>query len=288
MAAAAGSGALLLSLAGTGQASAETAASRVVDYTALGDSYAAAPGLPDQTDATCARSNRNYPSLVAQRQDWRLTDVSCSGATTSDVSGSQGGVAPQLNAVTRATDVVSVTIGGNDIGFTDILATCAGLTMSDPAGAPCREHFTESGTDRLSGVVRRTGPKVSAVLKDVHRRAPHARVLVVGYPDLFPDNGVGCTSSTVPLAMGDFAYLRDTQKRLNAMLAREARAAGARYVDTYTPSIGHDMCQPEGKRWIEPLVTAPPVAPAHPNAQGEQAMAAAVDRALRSCWHHLW
>jgi lysophospholipase L1-like esterase len=282
---AAGSGALVLSLAGTGQAAAGTAASRVVNYSALGDSYASAPGVADQVDSTCARSDRNYPSLTAQHQHWRLTDVSCSGATTSDVAGPQGSVAPQLNALTRATDVVSVTVGGNDIGFTGVLTTCAGLTTSDPAGAPCREHFTAGGTDQLAAAVRQTGPKVAAVLHDVHRRAPHARVLVVGYPDLFPDDGVGCTSSTVPLAMGDFAYLRDTEKKLNAMLAHEARTAGARYVDTYTTSVGHDMCRPEGQRWIEPLVTTPPIAPAHPNAQGEQSMSAAVEGALRCTQH---
>ncbi|MBV2357492.1 SGNH/GDSL hydrolase family protein [Streptomyces sp. J2-1] len=258
-----------------------------MDYTALGDSYAAAPGVPSVVDAACGRSDGNYPSLTARSHGWRLTDVSCSGATTADLTGSQNGLAPQLDAVNAGTDVVSVTIGGNDIHFTDDLATCAGLTSSDPAGAPCKTHFTADGTDRLAELVDQTGPKVSSVLRDVRRRAPHAKILVVGYPALFPDDGTGCTSGTVPLAMGDFAYLRDTTKKLNGMLARQARSAGARYVDTYTPSIGHDMCQPEGRRWIEPLVTAPPVAPAHPNARGEQAMSAAVDRALR-CVRHLW
>lgn len=287
MAVAAGSGALALSLAGVGQAEAATGSARTVNYTALGDSYASAPGVADQVDTTCARSDRNYPSLTAQHNHWRLTDVSCSGATTANMAGPQGSVAPQLTAVTRATDVVSVTIGGNDIGFSDDLATCTGLTSSNPAGAPCQEHFTADGTDQLAARINQTGPKVAAMLRSVHQRAPHARVVVVGYPALFPDDGVGCTSSTVPLAAGDFAYLRDTEKKLNAMLAREALLGGAQYVDTYTPTIGHDMCRPEGERWIEPLVTTPPVAPAHPNAQGETAMSAAVTRAL-SCVLHRW
>jgi RNA polymerase sigma factor (sigma-70 family) len=282
MAVAAGSGAFALSLAGIGQADAAVGGARTTTYTALGDSYASAPGVAGQVDSTCARSDHNYPSLTAQQKQWRLTDVSCSGATTADMAGSQSGVAPQLTAVTGATDVVSVTIGGNDIGFSTDLATCAGLTSSNPAGAPCRDHFTADGTDQLAARVDQTGSRIAAVLRDVHRQAPHARVLVVGYPDLFPDDGVGCTSSTVPLAAGDFPYLRDTEKKLNAMLAREALLGGARYVDTYTPTIGHDMCRPDGQRWIEPLVTAPPVAPAHPNAQGEAAMSAAVVRTL-SC-----
>lgn len=282
MAVAAGSGALALSLAGVGQVEAAGGGARTVSYTALGDSYASAPGVVEQVDPTCARSDHNYPSLTARQRHWRLTDVSCSGATTADMARPQGSLSPQLTAVTRTADVVSVTIGGNDIGFSSDLATCAGLTSSNPAGAPCRTYFTADGTDQLAVRINQTGPKVAAVLRGIHRRAPHARVVVVGYPDLFPEDGVGCTSSTVPLAAGDFAYLRDTEKKLNAMLAHVAHRGGARYVDTYTPTIGHDMCRPEGVRWIEPLVTAPPVAPAHPNVQGENAMSTAVTRAV-SC-----
>ncbi|MFJ9352599.1 hypothetical protein [Streptomyces sp. NPDC101237] len=103
--------------------------------------------------------------------------------------------------------------------------------------------------------------------------------MVVGCPDLFPADGVGCTSSTVPLAAGDFAYLRDTEKGLDAMPARVAHRSGGHCMDTYTPAIGHDVCRPQGVRRIEALVAPPPVAPAHPNLQGETAMSAAVTRA---------
>ncbi|MGW2954582.1 GDSL-type esterase/lipase family protein, partial [Streptomyces eurythermus] len=106
-------------------------------------------------------------------------------------------------------------------------------------------------------------------------RAPHARVLVVGYPDLLPDDGSGCFPQ-VPFAAGDFAYLRDTEKRLNRMLRLVAGVNGAEYVDTYGPTAGHDMCQAPADRWIEPLRPAAPAAPAHPNARGEAAMAQAV------------
>lgn len=254
-------------------------ASGPVDYVALGDSYASGPGIPGQVDPVCARSDHNYPSVLAAAERWRLTDVSCSGATTAALAGPQGTVPPQFGALDRGTDVVTVTIGGNDLGFTNNLATCAGLTAKDPAGAPCRDFFTADGTDKLATRVKETGPKIAEVLRGIHQRAPRAQVLVVGYPVLFPDNGVGCTSAAVPIAAGDFAYLRDTEKKLNAELARQAFLGGARYVDTYTPTIGHDMCRPAGERWVEPLVPSEPVAPAHPNAQGEQAMATAVQRA---------
>ena len=274
--------AMALSAAGATAANASIPTARTtVNYVALGDSYASGPGIPTQVDATCARSDQNYPSLLAAARNWQLTDVSCSGATTTALAGPQGTQAPQLDALGADTDVVTLTIGGNDIGFSKNLATCAGLTSKDPTGNPCRTFFTSDGTDQLEQRVDDTAPKIAAALDAVRERAPYAKVLVVGYPDLFPEDGVGCTSSAVPLAAGDFAYLRDTEKKLNAMIANQAAAKGARYVDTYTPTVGHDMCKPVGERWIEPLVAPAPTAPAHPNAQGQQAMAATVERAVR-------
>ncbi|MFF3503261.1 SGNH/GDSL hydrolase family protein [Streptomyces sp. NPDC003247] len=274
--------------AGTAAASTATESRRTVDHVALGDSYASAPLVPAQVDATCLRSSRNYPSLVAQSRSAALTDVTCSGATTADMTASQtDGVAPQLDAVTRGTDLVTLTIGGNDIGFSTVLGTCAQLTSGDPAGTPCQSHFTATGTDRITEAVDLTGPKVAQVLRGIHQRAPHARVLVVGYPDLFPDDGVGCTSRTVPLAAGDFAWLRDKEKELNAMLAREARKGGATYVNTYAPTVGHDLCKPAGERWIETFAPETPAAPVHPNATGESVMATAVEDVLaRLCRQH--
>ncbi|MFR0355881.1 SGNH/GDSL hydrolase family protein [Streptomyces sediminimaris] len=245
-------------------------------YAALGDSYTSGPVIPTQVDADCARSDHNYPSLVAAaREVSAFKDVSCSGATTEDMWKPQGTNGPQLDAVNRYTDLVTVQIGGNDIGFGPIIGTCAKLAPTDPAGDPCRRYYTSSGYDQLAVNILRTAPKVAAVLRAVHARAPHARVLVVGYPDLLPDDGSGCYPS-VPFATGDFPYLRDTGERLNLMLRLVARVNHAQYVDTYGPTRGHDMCKAPGVRWIEPLQPASPAAPAHPNAKGEEAMARAV------------
>ncbi|MEE4542708.1 SGNH/GDSL hydrolase family protein [Streptomyces sp. V4-01] len=248
-----------------------------VRYAALGDSYTSGPYIPTQVDANCARSDQDYPSLTAAAEHVAgFTDVSCSGATTAQMWQPQGANGPQLDAVDRGTTLVTVQIGGNDIGFSSIIATCAGLTASDPAGSPCKQHYGAGGVDQLTLNVLRTAPEVDQVLRAVHSRAPHARVVVVGYPDLLPDDAVPCTSPIVPFAAGDFAYLRDTEKKLNAMLRIEALIHGDEYADTYTPTIGHDMCKPAADRWVEPLAPASPAAPAHPNAKGEQAMAAAL------------
>ncbi|MGV9245782.1 SGNH/GDSL hydrolase family protein [Streptomyces sp. NPDC003710] len=274
------SGVATLAGTGAGPASASASGAPHPEYVALGDSYASAPVIPDEVDANCKRSDHNYPSLVAAYARAGLRDVTCSGATTAEMTAPQGTAPAQFAALGRRTDLVTVSIGGNDVGFTTVLGTCARLTASDPTGAPCRAFFTDGGHDRLTETVERTAPKIARVIRGVRQRSPHARILVVGYPDLFPENGVGCTSGSVPFAAGDFPYLRDKEKELNRMLAGEAYRHGAGYVDTYAPTIGHDLCRPTGQRWIETLSPATPAAPLHPNAEGEQAMAAAVEHAL--------
>ena len=146
------------------------------------------------------------------------------------------------------------------------------LSFTNPFGAPCKGHYTSGGTDRLARAVAQTGPKVAAVLRKIHQRAPSARVLLVGYPVILPSTGNGCWP-LVPFAFGDVPYLRGIELKLNHLLASEAAAHGATYVDTYTDSIGHDMCQPPGTKWVEGIVPTSPAAPVHPNALEEKAMA---------------
>lgn len=260
---------------------------RTTAYVALGDSYTSGPGIPAQVDAACGRSDHNYPSLVAARRHVpAFTDVSCGGATTAEMWQAQGTNPPQLDALDRHTDLVTLQIGGNDIGFGTIIGTCARLAAQDPAGNPCERSYQASGHDELTLAIARTAPKVGRVLRAVHARAPHARVVVVGYPDLLPDDGSGCFPQ-VPFAQGDFSYLRDTEKRLNLMLRLVAGVNRAEYADTYGPTVGHDMCKAPADRWIEPLRPAAPAAPAHPNAKGEAAMAEAVlDRLERGRGGH--
>ncbi|MEV0637749.1 SGNH/GDSL hydrolase family protein [Streptomyces sp. NPDC050619] len=206
----------------------------------------ARPRHSHQVDSSCARSDQNYPSILAASKKWRLTDVSCSPARTAALTGSQGSLTPQVEALTRRTDVVTVTVGGKDLGFSNNPATCAKPAATDPTGNPCQAFFTGDGTDQPAEQINNITSNISSSLQEIRRRAPRAKVVVVGHPDLFPDNGVGCTAATVPLAAGDFACLRDTEKKLNDMPASQAHAGGARYIDTYTPTIGHDMCRPAG------------------------------------------
>jgi lysophospholipase L1-like esterase len=250
-------------------------------YVALGDSYTAGPLIPNQVDLNCLRSDHNYPTLAsASIHSSSFVDVSCSGATTNDIlnpgSGELGIAVPaQISAVTSSTALVSVGIGGNDIGFSDIVETCAEDSLSSPFGSPCKNRYTAGGVDQLAARVNATAPKVAAVLSAVHAAAPGARVLVVGYTAVLPDSGLGCWP-VVPIAYGDVSYLRGVEKALNSMLASTAAANGATYVDVYTPSIGHDSCKSSGIRWTEGLFPGSSAAPFHPNATGEQGMSQAV------------
>ncbi|MFJ8581011.1 SGNH/GDSL hydrolase family protein [Micromonospora sp. NPDC093277] len=271
-------------LAFTQPASAAVPAGR---YVALGDSYTAGPLIPAQVDLNCLRSNRNYPSLVAASAgSSSFADVSCSGATTNDIlnSGSgQLGIAtpPQLTAVTASTALVTVQIGGNDIGFSSILSDCAQASLSNPLGSPCKNRYTAGGTDQLQTRINATAPKVTTVLQAVHAAAPNARIVVIGYPAILPDSGNGCWPS-VPIAYQDVPYLRAVEKSLNAMLATTAAANNATYADVYTPSIGRDACKSSGTRWVEGLIPQNSAAPFHPNAAGEQGMATVVLTKLNS------
>ena len=267
-------------------AAAPTAVATPNAYVALGDSYAAGPGIPTDMHSACQRSDQNYPSLVADALRFSsFRDATCSGASTDDMTGSQQTnpytfVPPQFDALGPDARLVSVTIGGNDVGFSSIAGTCAELSLLNPFGAPCEDHYTEGGTDALAAAVVATAPRVAAVLQGIHQRSPLAKVIVVGYLDILPVIGPGCMLS-LPVAAGDVPYLRGIEEQVNRMLAAQANLHGATFVDTYSPSIGHDVCQPTGVKWIEGVVPTSPAAPLHPNLLGMQAAAAAVLSALR-------
>lgn len=224
-------------------------------YVAMGDSYTAAPPrpMPEQVKG-CMRSKENYPRLVAaELENTELVDVSCSGASTVSIFSKQAfehGDAvrpPQLDALTEDTDLVTVGIGANDFRlFNSMIFKCLDLASQDPDGAPCMEHHTRGGKDRLERTIDRIQPRVEQVVRRIRKRAPEARVLVVGYPQLVPD--AGDCPRRLPMAEGDYAYAQ----RINRQLAEAVRdgglAAGAEYVDLFSASQGHDICSDEP--WI--------------------------------------
>jgi lysophospholipase L1-like esterase len=246
-------------------------------YVALGDSYTAAPGVPRTEQRTgCFRSSGNYPALVARRLGSTVVDVSCPGATTLDLSGKQrsGGRAqpPQFAALTADTSLVTLGMGGNDLGlFTTLIRTCGKLSLDDPGGSPCRDVMRSgAGGDLLVEKVARIGTRVSASLQAIHRGSPNARVVLVGYPQPVPAKG---TCPILPLAAGDYPYVRSIVADLNEALRKAADGEDATYVDVQKASAGHDICAgPDA--WVNGNTTDLTRAIAfHPFAAEQQAVA---------------
>jgi lysophospholipase L1-like esterase len=277
--------ALVVALAGVSTAATQAnAATTYQHYVALGDSYASGPLIPNQTGtpAGCTRSDHDYPSDLSRSLGIpTLVDVSCGGATTDDMTQSQsvtlGTNPPQFDALTPDTDLVTITIGGNDIGFTSILETCATRSLTDPFGNPCQRYYTSGGGDRLAAAISATAPKVAAVLAGIRQLAPHARVVVVSYLRILPPTG-GCWP-IMPIAFGDVPYLDGVEAELNTMLGQQAANAGDTFVNP-GPITGHDVCQPETTKWVEGVVPTAPAFPVHPNAAGMAAVATLVGAAL--------
>ncbi len=247
-------------------------------YVALGDSFTAGPLIPNQSlvDAGCLRSDRNYPSRLAPSVAATIpvfADASCSGADTGDMTSAQDVFpfpnAPQFDRLTASTKLVTLQIGGNDIGFSGIIESCATL---NPFGSPCRNKYVAGGVDQISARISATAPKVAAVIDGIRARSPQARIFVLGYPAILPDTGLGCWPA-LPIAWNDVSYLRAKHKELNAMIRTQATNKGATYVNVYGPSIGKDACASSSVRWVEPLVPVNAAAPVHPNARGMQGMA---------------
>ncbi len=257
------------------------AAASPLRYVALGDSYSAASGvLPPDLFAPpeCARSVRNYPHVIAMATASQLKDVTCGAAETSHFFESQyPGVPPQLDAVKEDTQLVTMTIGGNDSGvFIDTIVACgtAGLSTLGQ-GSPCKDRYGSSFEDTIRTT---TYPSLVKSLTAVRAKAPAARVAILGYPWIMPASG-GCFDK-MPVAEGDVPYVRGIQATLNDAIQRAAAATGSTYIDLNLVSNGHDACQPLGVRWVEPVLQGTNPVIVHPNALGETEMAAQTMRVL--------
>lgn len=293
-----------------GSAQAGAAQHRYREYVALGDSWSAdvvfldKNGPPDSTYAPidCAQSHTNYPKLVAAALSVaRFKDATCGSATTDDFTQPQdlplGGVnPPQFDRLTPKTDLVTVGIGGNDAGVASAALDCLNLLpTASPVPPPalpdnpvplipgqvplggCKEKYTAGGHDRLAEAIRKAQPKLVRSFRQIHEISPRARILAVNYLAAVPEHAC---YPTVPADEEDMAYLHSVFVKLNAMVARAARLGGAELVDTYTATLGHDICQGPTTRYAEvfgPSVNDPAVGvPAHPNAAGARAQAQAV------------
>ncbi|MFI9813704.1 SGNH/GDSL hydrolase family protein [Saccharothrix variisporea] len=256
--------------AGTAAAAPAELGNAELEYVALGDSAAAGPLIPNQElmDLGCLRSTRNWPSVLAARLGaTTFRDVSCSGATTEHLTTSQltftGPQPPQLDALTPTTDLVTLTIGGNDIGLVGVALGCINA-LPEPLGFSCKDRLTAGG-DQIAAKIDAYAAEFGAGLDAIRARAPQAEIVVVGYGTYIRPGG--CHPKE-PIWARDADYLQGSVHRLNTVLGKVSADHGARFVDIEPPSVGHDVCAPISEKWFEGLLPTSVAAPLHPNARG--------------------
>ncbi|MBI5106793.1 MAG: SGNH/GDSL hydrolase family protein [Solirubrobacterales bacterium] len=224
------------------------AAAAADKYVALGDSYSSGTGTRSYTlNDACQRGVYAYPYLVAQqRPNTALTFVACSGAKTGDV------LANQVSSVTSDTRFVTITIGGNDAGFSSVITACAYPLVS------CNTDITNA-----QNYIKNTLPgKLDQVYNAIKSRAPSATVVVLGYPRLFM--GVDCNAGTF-FSSDEMTKLNATADLLRSVTSARAAAAGFVFKDAIPPFVGHAVCS--STEWLNGLSN--PVGESyHPNRTG--------------------
>jgi lysophospholipase L1-like esterase len=221
------------------------------NYVALGDSYASGTGTRDYSyNSTCQRGPYAYPALIdVDRANTTLNFVACSGAKTADV------LANQVGAVNSSTNIVTISIGGNDAGFSSVITQCA-----LPWPWSCNTDISNA-----QSFIRNTLPgKLDQVYNAIKSRAPSARVVVVGYPRLFM--GVDCNAGTF-FSGDEMTKLNTTADILRDVTKGRALAAGFSFADPISAFTGHAVCS--SSEWLNGLSN--PVSDSyHPNRNGHK------------------
>ena len=220
-------------------------------YVALGDSYASGVGTRSYISdgSSCQRSTYAYPYLVAQQKGYTLNFKACSGATTSSVTSSQ------LSAVVSTTKYVTITVGGNDAGFSDVITECA---------LPGWASNCNGAVDGAQSFINSTLPgRLNTLYASIKSRAPSAVVVVTGYPRLFM--GEDCNAATF-FSPSEETRLNQTADLLNAKLSAAASAKGFRFANPTSRFVGHAVC--DDVEWLNGLSN--PISESyHPNKLGQ-------------------
>lgn len=287
-----------------------------LSWVAMGDSYtagaiaAAGNEFEDPRDG-CVRTDMSYPEVVARDLGSliSLKNVSCGNAKIENVTtigqypigheipGISADpdypfpqVPVQLRAITINTRLVTVGIGGNTLGFGEILGVCSDLGLKAlGVGTPCKNYYTRDsiGDEPFDVRFRDLAAEYDEMLFAIHVRAPVARVITVGYPFIVPDDTTKCTFGNFlqfgTITRGDLNWLRaDVLERLNSVIEDETIRNGDTFVNIYDSSRGHSVC--DSDKWVEGIYSSlsPEKVPAlvHPNVAGQANAAHQVERAI--------
>jgi len=220
-------------------------------YVALGDSYSSGTGTGSYLDdgTSCKRSAYAYPSLISASRGYALNFRACSGATIPDVTNTQ------LGALTTATNYVTISIGGNDAGFADVLTECA---------TPWWAGDCDGAIDAAQAFINNTLPgQLATLYASIRAKAPNATVVVVGYPRIFM--GEDCNAGTW-FSPEEQTRLNQTADLLNAQTQSATAAHGFTFANPTSRFIGHAVC--DDPEWINGL-SWPIDESYHPNQDGQ-------------------
>ncbi|GAA2947912.1 SGNH/GDSL hydrolase family protein [Kitasatospora cinereorecta] len=229
---------------------AQPASAAGANYVALGDSYSSGVGAGSYTSESgdCKRSTNAYPSLWANANaPSSFKFVACSGATTSSVSSGQ------LGALSSSTTLVSVTAGGNDVGFADVMTTC--VLQSEATCVSRVNTAISQAQNTLPG-------KLDSLYSGIDARAPQARVVVLGYPRFYKLSG-SCIAGLTETERG---AINNASNILNDVIAKRAANAGFAFSSVVDEFTGHELCS--GDAWIH-SVSFPITNSYHPKASGQ-------------------
>lgn len=218
-------------------------------YVALGDSYSSGTGTRTYFDSGCQKSVYAYPYLLSQRRaNTQLVFSACSGAKTADVLNNQ------VSSLTTGTGIVTITIGGNDAGFSSVITECA---------KPEWASVCDTRVAQAQAFIRNTLPaRLNSVYSQIKSRSPSARTIVLGYPRLFM--GVDCNAGTW-FDADDMTMLNQTADLLNSVTSGRAAAYGFTFKNPTSAFTGHAICS--SSEWINGLSN--PVGESyHPNRTG--------------------
>lgn len=257
-------------IAGCSQDAPAAAVAPGAKYVALGSSFAAGPGVAAQL-GVCGRSDHNYSNLVADALGLVLTDVSCNGATTANILDTpQNGAAPQIDAVSPDTALVTVTIGGNDISFTSSTFACAGTAQDEHCTANLDQAMINEAVNQLPA-------DLGAMLDAVKAKAPQATIVLVTYPRVFPSDAASC--GELELSADDTAYLAALGQKLEDTFVSVTSSRQSLIADAYVRAEGHGPCA-TAERWVNGATVAENGIRYHPTAEGHIEMARLVRAAL--------
>jgi lysophospholipase L1-like esterase len=227
------------------------ASASTVNYVALGDSYASGVGAGNYTSSSgsCDRSTNAYPQLWANANSpASYVSVACSGATTSDV------ISSQLSALSDSTTLVSITIGGNDVGFSSVMETCVLGSTSDCVNA------IDNAESQLPALSR----SLDTTYADINADAPNAHVVVVGYPEFYD---LSKSSGCIGLSTTDRTDLNQAADELDSTIQAAAQANGETYADVRSAFSGHEIC--DSSSWLHSVDWLDITESYHPTASGQ-------------------